>query len=549
MLKEIRCSKFRSEIQTITFHEGLNTVVGTEEGTNSAGKSTFLLILDFVFGGDDYYKKCKAVRDNVGEHSIEFKMEFDGKPYYFIRSTDNKNVVTKCDQNYKPLPNGDMTLENYNKFLALQYGLTEYGLSFRSAMSRFIRVDHRDTMDESKPFKEAKGETDEDAIFKMSQLFGKYEELEIPRNTAKEAKERDETYQDAVKFTYIKSAKGKTEYKENAARIEVLKAEMAELAMKSSEGLLDLSSEQAEQMRAVREELSNFRRQKTRLVAQRNAISRSYEETKKPFPKDYSDLLAFFPDVNVEKLSKIDDFHRGLMKILRKQLKDSENDVDAMIALADEKIDQLEKEQLEIRRIPNVAKAILERYSKLNSEMQVLQQANDAFDNKEKVKKESEQKQEELDALVVMTMSKVLAPVNKSMRELCRSLFGTEIVPPYINIKSSKSYELDTGNDNGQSSRNEGLLLFDLAVFETGRIPFIIHDSNFYPNMNNDVVEQLMEIYRDMAKGRQIFIAFDKNASPKTKEILTQTQVLHLDRDAESLFGWKFNKKGQAENA
>ncbi len=58
-----------------------------------------------------------------------------------------------------------------------------------------------------------------------------------------------------------------------------------------------------------------------------------------------------------------------------------------------------------------------------------------------------------------------------------------------------------------------------------------------------------MEIYWDMAKGRQIFIAFDKNASPKTKEILTQTQVLHLDRDAESLFGWKFNKKGQAENA
>ena len=79
MLKEIRCSKFRQGIQTIIFHEGLNTVVGTEEGTNSAGKSTFLLILDFVFGGDDYYKKCKAVRDNVGEHSIDFKMEFNGK--------------------------------------------------------------------------------------------------------------------------------------------------------------------------------------------------------------------------------------------------------------------------------------------------------------------------------------------------------------------------------------------------------------------------------------------------------------------------------------
>ena len=118
-----------------------------------------------------------------------------------------------------------------------------------------------------------------------------------------------------------------------------------------------------------------------------------------------------------------------------------------------------------------------------------------------------------------------------------------------ISVKSSKSYELDTGADNGQSSRNEGLLLFDLAVFETGKIPFLIHDSNFFPNMNNDVVEHLMEIYQDMAKDKQIFIAFDKNASLKTKEILTQTQVLHLDRDTESLFSRKFNKKGQVENA
>ena len=141
-------------------------------------------------------------------------------------------MVTRCDQNYKPLPDGDMTLENYNKFLALKYGLTKHGLSFRSAISWFICVDHWDTMDESKPFKETKGEPDEEAIFRMSQLFGKYEDLEIPRNAAKEAKERDETYRDAVKFTYIKSVKGKKEYKENVSRIELLKSEMAESAIR-----------------------------------------------------------------------------------------------------------------------------------------------------------------------------------------------------------------------------------------------------------------------------------------------------------------------------
>ena len=90
------------------------------------------------------------------------------------------------------------------------------------------------------------------------------------------------------------------------------------------------------------------------------------------------------------------------MKILRKQLKDSENDVDAMIALADERIEQMEKEQNKSKTIPNVAKAVLDRYAKLNSEMQVLQQANDAFDNKEKIKNASKEKQEELDTLLLL---------------------------------------------------------------------------------------------------------------------------------------------------
>ena len=54
MLKEIRCDKFVSKgsiRKPIIFHKGLNTVLGSDSGTNSIGKSTFLMIVDFVFGG------------------------------------------------------------------------------------------------------------------------------------------------------------------------------------------------------------------------------------------------------------------------------------------------------------------------------------------------------------------------------------------------------------------------------------------------------------------------------------------------------------------
>ena len=64
MLKEIRCDKFISNgviRDPICFHSGLNTVLGSASGTNSIGKSTFLMIIDFVFGGNDYADKTSDV--------------------------------------------------------------------------------------------------------------------------------------------------------------------------------------------------------------------------------------------------------------------------------------------------------------------------------------------------------------------------------------------------------------------------------------------------------------------------------------------------------
>ncbi|OTA65042.1 hypothetical protein [Limosilactobacillus reuteri] len=53
MLVEVSSDAFKSYGKTrekIKFHSGLNVVVGGRRGANSIGKSTFLMILDFVFG-------------------------------------------------------------------------------------------------------------------------------------------------------------------------------------------------------------------------------------------------------------------------------------------------------------------------------------------------------------------------------------------------------------------------------------------------------------------------------------------------------------------
>lgn len=51
MLTNITCDKFNKTNKTIAFHQGLNVILGDNKGTNSIGKSTFLMIIDFALGG------------------------------------------------------------------------------------------------------------------------------------------------------------------------------------------------------------------------------------------------------------------------------------------------------------------------------------------------------------------------------------------------------------------------------------------------------------------------------------------------------------------
>lgn len=64
MLCEIICDYFKQP--RIQFYPGLNTVLGDGSGSNSIGKSTFLMIIDFVFGGNDYVNKSTDVQRNIG---------------------------------------------------------------------------------------------------------------------------------------------------------------------------------------------------------------------------------------------------------------------------------------------------------------------------------------------------------------------------------------------------------------------------------------------------------------------------------------------------
>lgn len=147
MLKEIRCSEFKSRGQTrdpIVFHSGLNTVLGGSAANNSIGKSTFMLIIDFCFGGDTYSKT--DVKNHVGDHTICFAFEFDDGMHYYSRSVLYPKKVNKCNSRYDVI--STIKVKDFRDELLRGYNIDLPETGFREIVSRFFRIagKHNDTI-------------------------------------------------------------------------------------------------------------------------------------------------------------------------------------------------------------------------------------------------------------------------------------------------------------------------------------------------------------------------------------------------------------------
>lgn len=249
MLKMMKSDSFiekGEKRKPIYFHKGLNVVMGNDTGANSIGKSTFLMIIDFIFGGEDYIKKSIHIQEEVGPHSFEFVFDFDGTEYYFSRSTGDFAKIIICDSNFSPLK--EISIDDYNKFLTEKYDLNLPGLTFRGAVSRFFRIYGRDTCDENRPIKSALKEPDSAAINGMIKLFDKYSIIAEKKKIYEDAKEEESVFKKAKKYELILSVHNKKSFEENNKRIEILQSELKDLVKDNSEGLLDIDSLKAKRL-------------------------------------------------------------------------------------------------------------------------------------------------------------------------------------------------------------------------------------------------------------------------------------------------------------
>lgn len=538
MLIEIFCDKFKKNgvvRPAITFEKGLNVIEGDDGGTNSIGKSTFLMSIDFCFGGNDYVDVLKDVIKNVGHHTICFTFEFE-KKYHFYRKTDEKEFVYITNEKYEHSDN-KISIDKFTAFLKEKYEISLLDLSFRQVVSRFMRIYNRQNLNEILPLRSFNNETEHASITEMIKLYNLYGPLAELTKLSNEADEKYTTFGKAQEFRFLSSVTAK-EYKANEKRIEELQNQAESLANRSEKGLLNLSAEKAEQITKLKDQIASLKRSRSKYFTQLNAFKSDSEYEVTSLKSDFSDLTKFFNNVNIENLTEIEDFHRKLSSILKREVTQSKKEIWSNINLLKEAIEELESNLAEIQQTTNISRVILKSYSSIEKEMDLLKKTNDNYVKKNELQKDAKEQEKLLIEKTAVQTAQLITTINSKMAEINTDYYLNETNAPILALNTPKKYIFETPDDQGTGCRYKGMITLDMAILLSSPLPVLTHDSIMYGNMSYKRVERTFNLYNNSDK--QIFVAVDKatNLNPETRKIIDTHRRLLLSTNGNELFGW-----------
>lgn len=544
MLIEMTSPVFKEKGQArppIRFKEGLNVVLGKEDGENSIGKSSAMLAIDFVFGGNTYLASDGV--KHIGDHTIFFTFAFDGKPYYFARNTASPDDIHVCSEGYQ-LTGDVWTKQEFANWLKEKYHIDFSGLSFRETMSSFFRIYGKENTDERRPLKGLPGESMQKSIDILVKLFDRYKDVEVFNGRLEEQKKKLAAYREARKYRFVPDlVGGKTQYDENVAQIRSLQVELDNLTAEQVEDQKGVDIEKSRiksQLQASKLRLETEMQSKQRRL---NLLNMSLEYGLYPTEADLSALQEFFPEVNIRKLYEVEKYHQKLAAILDEQFTAERQSVEEEIAALQEQIKELQAQINQLGFVGNLSKEFLDKHSEIKGRIDALKAQNEAYLTLTDLQDARKKADDMLKRAIEDILADIERSINGKMKEFNDSLFTELRKAPHLHFNEYNSYRFETPDDTGTGSNYKGMVVYDLAVLYLTALPAIAHDSLILKNIGDGAVDGIMKIYAQSRK--QVFIAFDKQAAymPDTQKILADNTVLKLSDDNCELYGESWNKE------
>ena len=543
MLYEIQCDRFISNGQPrppIRFHNGLNVVLGGQDADNSVGKSTFMLIIDFAFGGETYAKSLTA--HHIGDHLIKFAFKFADNLYYFSRTVVDANTVNVCDSNYTV--QSALSIDEYRKLLRELYAITLKDGSFRSLVGPYFRVAEINNCNSLRPLHAFPQQKVADTIVALEKLFDEYWHIQEYRDALKAKEAKQKAHKAARKQSLISNnVTTKKAYKSNLAEIERLELELQGLTMQTDRDLSKEDTEEADLVSEIKGKITTLKRKRTRLQSQLDTVKLNASGGIGYVQGEFSELQEFFPNADLRKISEIELFHQKLINILKQQIEDETLRLSALVVAVTGEIQNLEEELRSHGGFATMSKTFLDKFSSYRQQIDTLQNQNKAYDDAQTFADEIKAAKQALRDAEKNILRNTESTINSQMTRYNDIVYSQTRKAPVLDLHDGTKYDFTTPDDTGTGTSFKSLIVFDLSILHLTQLPALIHDSLIFNDIGYKPLEKIMELYTESTK--QIFIAFDKKEAPTEtiQNILDSAAVLHLSTDGNELFGENWGRK------
>ena len=523
MLVEIRSSVFRTG--RISFGLGLNVVLGDENATNSIGKSTLLMVIDFGFGGSSLLEHNSDLVQELGHHDYFFSFRFDDEVYRYRRGTHEPNVVYFCDDSFEP--QRGLSLEEYTAFLKQAYAIDLPDLTFRALVGLYLRVWGKDNLSVERPLHVAQTQPARECVNTLLKTFGRYDSIRALAAELAAAESKSEALAMAVRHNVLPNV-ARRDYLANQARIADLEQQLDDIKTHLASYATNLSA-------LVNREVLELKVEKDALLSRRLTLSSRLERTRLNLEHNrhirsshFSDLVSFFPDIDQRRLANIEEFHNGVAKLLKSELMEATRSLKEEIDQLDTAIARVDGQMGRALSAVDEPTHLVDRVYDVSVSLQEVRERNEQFETNVALRASAKLLKSALAEEKTKVIDLVERIVNDGLHRIMSSVFGDDRKSPRLTLRD-KGYSFEVFEDTGTGTAYASLIVLDLTIFLGTQLPVVAHDSVLFKNIENDSVARLLQVY--MQTDKQSFIALDEvdKYGASTAELLRNRSVIQLD--------------------
>jgi hypothetical protein len=482
----------------------LNVVVGDDLAANSIGKSTLLMIIDFAFGGNAFLSHNADTVEELGDQEYFFKFVFGGELFRFRRGTEDPLSVHLCDD--RDELKEKWSLDSYTEFLKDRYDINYKKASFRELVGRYARIWGKPNNDVTHPLYAAPKEKGTAAVDSLVKLFGRYSVIAGLSSKLEEANSEKAAFGKATgaaiipRVTKASVKKNETSMRKMEQEIDGIKAHLTQHAF----DIRSVANDEVLDLKLERDELLDQKLSKEARLAR---LRKNLEGGGAFRSKQIERLKELFPQINVQKLGEVEEFHRGITKVLKQEMKRAAKAYEEELAQVDKAILSIDRKLEDILQNIENPSLIVDRIYGLSSKLALMREENALYERKVEVEDRLKEARKRLSVVKGRILERMALRLNREMAQITERIYGAHRQSPTITL-SGTGHNLSVPEDTGTGKAYANLIIFDMSVFRLTKLPVMVHDSMLFKNVENKAVVEMLEQYVQFRK--QCFVAIDE---------------------------------------